>query len=396
MTIPFSDLLKKNWLRTSLLICIVLRLTTSALMAYLMIFAPISAHPEEVSDPVKIAALESQGEFSRLFLSPWYRWDTFHYLDIVEKGYATPKESVWPPLYPALVKLFSLSGMSDMLAALLVSTFACLAGFILLYKIVSEIWDEGTARQSVFYAAIFPTSFFLMTGYTEALFLALILASFLTARRRKWIAAGILGCLAGLTRNVGILMIFPVLWEGYEAYREKSLKNKKELVNFAVGLALIPAGLAAFFVYVHYGLNFPWPWVSLGHYWDLHWDWPWAGFIGNIRYLAAPEHSVLLNFSLIADLTLAVLTAVMLFWKTEKMPGSFLIFAWALFLLSIVKISSENLLVSVSRYLIPIFPIYISLAQHLKLKSTKLAWAVIFILGQFTLLGCYFTWIWVA
>ena len=63
------------------------------------------------------------------------------------------------------------------------------------------------------YLTLFPSAFFLFAGYTEALFLALAIWCVVVARRGGWWQAGVLGLLASLTRQVGLLLIIPYLYE---------------------------------------------------------------------------------------------------------------------------------------------------------------------------------------
>ena len=117
---------------------------------------------------------------------------------------------------PVLIR--SLSGvMPPMQAALLLSTLFAFFSFYLLHDNVSRLWDKTLADRLLLLIAVFPGSFFFMTAYTESIFLFLSLTTILSARSRKWAWAGICGALAAITRQQGVFLIFPVLWEIYEA-----------------------------------------------------------------------------------------------------------------------------------------------------------------------------------
>ena len=73
---------------------------------------------------------------------------------------------------------------------------------------------ERAARWSVVALAFFPTSFFLGAVYTESLFLAFALGAWWAARvRRDLVLAGLLAAGAAVTRNVGVLLIVPLMLE---------------------------------------------------------------------------------------------------------------------------------------------------------------------------------------
>jgi len=68
----------------------------------------------------------------------------------------------------------------------------------LLYRLVRHDEDASVALRSAWFLLIFPTAYFLHIGYTEALFMALVLGSFLAARTERWWLAGLIGGLAAL------------------------------------------------------------------------------------------------------------------------------------------------------------------------------------------------------
>ena len=119
------------------------------------------------------------------------------------------------PLYPWLVgRLGSLTG-DFLLSALIVSNFAALSLFILFYEVArAEGLNARQAGIAVLSLALFPTAFFLIAAYTDALFLALALGAWLSARRKRWFLASLLSGLATLTRLQGALLtpVLGLLW----------------------------------------------------------------------------------------------------------------------------------------------------------------------------------------
>jgi Gpi18-like mannosyltransferase len=125
-------------------------------------------------------------------LDLFIRWDSNWYLGIASEGYFyTPGEQssiAFFPLYPLLIKLFSLTLLNPKIVGLLISNIAFLAGAIYLFKLVMlETKDRELASKTVWYLFIFPVSFFFSLVYTEGLFLLLAASSFYYARKQKWL-----------------------------------------------------------------------------------------------------------------------------------------------------------------------------------------------------------------
>jgi hypothetical protein len=89
------------------------------------------------------------------------------------------------PLYPMLVRL--LGGMlagNYLLATLIISTLCTIVAVILLYELGRDLYTDEVGRRTVILFLVFPTTFFLLAGYTEALFLVLVLRFWLFARKK--------------------------------------------------------------------------------------------------------------------------------------------------------------------------------------------------------------------
>ena len=75
-----------------------------------------------------------------------------------------------------------------------------------------DLLGEGAARRAVWFAALFPASFFFTAYFTDGLFLLLSAGAFLAATRKQpWIAA-FLGLDAALVRgSTAIALVVPLL-----------------------------------------------------------------------------------------------------------------------------------------------------------------------------------------
>jgi Mannosyltransferase (PIG-V) len=165
----------------------------------------------------------------------WARWDSEWYLRIAESGYDWPSSTpAFFPLYPLLVGgLGRVLGDRFLLAGLVVSLVACAAAFVLLHRLVRRRIGAADARRTVLYLALFPTSLFLGAVYGESLFLALALATFVLAERRRMGWAAVAAGLAVLTRAQGVALL-PAL----AVFAWRSERRGRDLA-----LLLVPVGM---------------------------------------------------------------------------------------------------------------------------------------------------------
>src|ERR671910_2984360 len=182
----------------------------------------------------------------------WSHWDGEHYIALAMGGYLQPPENVSPaffPLYPLLLRSFAeLFGgpitkeALSVLAPLLSLLFLPFALYFI-YYIALDAFDEKVAKGAVLILAFFPTTFYLNAAYTESLFLALSAGSLWAIRVRKdLLVACVLAALAGATRNVGVFLVVPLVYEW--------IKDIESLRWRGIYLLLVPGGLLAYMGYL--------------------------------------------------------------------------------------------------------------------------------------------------
>ena len=141
----------------------------------------------------------------------WDKWDARHYVYLATHGYATAGDArnliAFFPLYPALISAVASVGLPARTAALLISNVAGVVAAILLYEVALVDGDRRAAWRAAAFFTIFPTAYFLLVGYTEALFCALAFGSVLAARRQRWLWSGLLGGLAAASRLTGLALL---------------------------------------------------------------------------------------------------------------------------------------------------------------------------------------------
>jgi hypothetical protein len=322
-------------------------------------------------------------------LRPWFRWDAAWYMRIALDGYGVlDSRQAFAPLYPLLVRILGgVFGGNLMLAALVISAGSLLITIQLLFKFVQWKSRRGEGFSSVLILLSFPTSFFLWGAYSESLFLALTLATFIMAERRRWGWAGMLGALSVLTRFQGAFIIVPLAWMIW--------RDERRLSKNLLWLILIPLALISFVVYVRWVAAGVFPWDELASHWDKQWALPWTGIIGNARYLFQTKLVWVNALPYVLDLVCAIgvgALCAMLFIQDDTVYG---MWGFSLLLMAICSISVNNTLISVSRYVLGIFPAFVLLESILS-KRWRYFWLGISVCIQLFLAALFFEWVWIA
>jgi Gpi18-like mannosyltransferase len=326
---------------------------------------------------VSFLLLKNQATGSSLgWLTIWNRWDAVHYLNLAEHGYQSAGQDrfllVFFPLYPWLVRLFAVVTQSYLVSAFLVSAIASIAAGILLFKLA--ILDEPVeyARRAALFMFIFPTSYFFHIGYTESLFMALVLGSFLAARRGNWVLAGSIGLFATLTRLTGVVLIPALLFEVWEDYRKRRELDWRWSAVGLVGLGFV--------VYLALNISVSGSPLMFLRYQREHWskflDWPWvslAGAFSSFQWRAPAEAQMVGG----QELLFALIALAATIWAWFKARRSFAIWMTGNWLI----ITSTSFLLSVPRYVLVLFPLYIMfarLSRNFVAGALICAWSLMF------------------
>jgi len=142
-------------------------------------------------------------------LGAWNQWDAPHYLTIAASGYsatANPEYIVFFPLFPALIRLGSVLA-EPLVVASVISAVCTVVAAVGLYRLARLDAPRAVARAAVVLMLVFPTAFAFAAPYTESLFVASVVWSFLDARRGDWRGAGLLAMVASLTRLQGAFLL---------------------------------------------------------------------------------------------------------------------------------------------------------------------------------------------
>lgn len=184
------------------------------------------------------------------WLNPWTTYDSEWYMQIAQKGY-TPLTTIFYPLYPMLLKLAGHDSLAMAAWGIFLSNLAFWVALALLFYLTRRDFDRRVAIGAVWVLAFFPSSAVFSAVYTESTFLLLIVSTFICARRRWWIAAGVFGFFVGLTRNLSPLLFVALLFEYWNWYRSLP-PQKRDFSRTALHLACLCLPVLSFVAYQRY------------------------------------------------------------------------------------------------------------------------------------------------
>jgi hypothetical protein len=290
----------------------------------------------------------------RGWLEMWNNWDAMHYLRLAEQGYVAAGDSrvslVFFPLYPWLVRLTAFFARDYMVAAFIVSGFASVATALLLKRLARCDEEEEVSRNAVWFLFIFPTSFFLHIAYTESLFLALTLGCFLAARKERWALTGLVGAGACLTRVNGLILLPALATEVALQYWHTRRINLRWL-----WLGLVPFGFLGYLWLNHEvtGDFFAFTGIMQEH-WYKKFASPWFGI--HDVYLRAIGMNVNEGLNEFVAVVLISLCAVCSWVWLRPSYSVWITLNWLL-------INSTAFVLSVPRYTLTLFPVFLLFAK---------------------------------
>lgn len=339
-----------------------------------------------------LQALDMEPGFIKNFDSMWNKWDSIHYLNLAKYGYSATGENakliVFYPLYSLLVGITAKIFRNYLLSGVIVSNLCLGLGCYYLYKIVKLDFDEETAMKSVKYMLIYPFSFFFGIAYTESIFVALSIMALYYMRRNKWFLAGVFGFLAALTKNQGIILAVPAAMEYalstriFEQLRKKNLK--KILQDFfakGIFMFMIPLGTLVYFSInkILFG-----SWNEFLVYQKEYFNNTFGNVFDNLKWIAqtafSPEDEFRLTYWLPCILSF-LLVLFLIFYSIGRLRLSYSAYMLVFLLISY----SPSWLLSGSRYIMSLVPIYIGLSVLAKRKEVD----IVLTFSSTLLLGFY-------
>ncbi|MEO7229698.1 MAG: hypothetical protein ABIZ30_03790 [Candidatus Limnocylindrales bacterium] len=337
------------------------------------------------------------------FVSYWQRWDALWYQQIAQNGYAAGNgTAAFFPLYPLLSRIASILFAGNvLLGELAVSAAASVGAITLLWRLV-DVESGGRAARAwvlpfvatprlsfslkaltVLLTVLFPVGFVLLAPYTESLFLLFTVATLLLARTGHPWLAGLMGLLAGLTRIQGVFLALPIAYE-YLSDRQTWAWIRRQ-GGRAPGLGLLAATLPA----VGLAIVTAFQWLVIGErrsgldlqsIWGLKVALPWDVLAASWAYMAGGAHND--SFAFVEAFNAACLlgAVAIVIAGARRLPVAYTLYALpSLGLLSFREMYFSPLM-SVGRYVLVVFPVFMIAASWLAPRP-KIAAAILIVSG---------------
>ncbi|MEU6013543.1 glycosyltransferase family 39 protein [Streptomyces sp. NPDC047515] len=347
---------------------------------------------------VVLAAAASHADKSALHLLGG-RWDSVWYQRIAENGYGytvtLPNGGVHPdlaffPLLPALERAVAeLTPLSLAGAGLLVAWIASLLAAWGIFAVGARLYGRRTGVVLAALWGVYPTAFVQSMAYTETLFTAFAAWALYAVLTRRWIVAGALCVLAGLTRPSAAALIAALaitaaatLVHEYRAGRTDGIVRRN--ARMLAGVALAPLGWLAYVLFVAVRQGSPFA------YFDVQAQW------GNSIDGGAALASFILGLPLPGALGLCAalvgLGWVVFLCVRQRQPLPVLAYCVAVVVIALI---GSGYFGSRPRLMMPAFPLLLPPAVALlRLRTTARTVAVVAVLalasaayGAWTLLG---------
>ncbi|MEV0906363.1 hypothetical protein [Streptomyces hokutonensis] len=344
------------------------------------------------------------------------RWDALWYTRVADLGYGyevrLPNGDVHSnlaffPLLPWLERfMHAVSPLSYADGGLAVSLLASLAAAWGIFAVAEHVygrrnqegrearpWKGGGGKRVGVYAvllwAVLPVGIVQSMAYSESLFTALAAWSLYAALTGRWLTAGSLALLAGLTRPVGLAVVAAVWVAGIASFAGVSPSAATRRSSFvrdrstapapgarkwrcALGLVLAPLGAAGYVLWVgHRTGKGPLGYLDVQAGWRNGFDGgaAFARFVGD-KFASFP--SALAGVGLIVGVGLVVWLYVVGVRQGQPLP--LLVYTGVVTALALCASSYFG---SKPRLLMPAFPLLFPLALALaRLRTSRSAWVV--------------------
>lgn len=309
-------------------------------------------------------------------------WDGRHFLAIAQGGYNAPFEYAFFPLYPLIVRVLGSLMGNFIIAAVLFNLGCLIGGLIILYQLVNDRFGRVVAFKTLAFLLLFPTSFYFLAVYSESLFFILTVATFYFLDKKQIFFSSLCAAFCSLTRLPGVAVVLILI---YFSLRDLSLGWRRYLSLLSL------VGLFSYMVFLNQHTGNPVFFLDSEKHWGREFSLVGYSFWNSIVLAVAFFHFDWSYFMNIFDLLFAVFGVGIALRSWRFLPVKYSSFA----LLAVVIPLVTTILISMPRFLLPIFPIFITLSL---IKNQR--WIVLYtgfslgLLVLFTML--YIQGIWVS
>ncbi|WP_199428812.1 hypothetical protein [Qaidamihabitans albus] len=309
------------------------------------------------------------------------KYDSVWYLQIIDHGYdqgeSAQSNMAFFPLYPMLARALAVvTPLGSMGAALVLAWTAGIAAAWGLYVLGTHLHDRRTGIVLAILWGALPHAIVESMAYTESLFTALAVWALYAVLTERWLVAGVLALLGGLSRPTATALIAVVCLAALVAVVRRPSGWRPW-----VALAIAPAGWVGYIAWVGYRMDRVDGWFYIEHEgWNTGWDGGQYTLDFARRVLTTESHLDFYVVTFILVLALALWVHSIL----QRQPWPLLLYSA---LLLVTTIGGSGMYNAKARFLLVAIPLLLPVATAL--ARTRTAGAVVTI-STLALISAYF------
>lgn len=290
-------------------------------------------------------------------------------LPVNEAGRVVTNPTGFFPLFPLLLRPLLVLGLPIWLAVLIETLVFSTGAAVVIALLVRRYTSDRTAVLTSWCWSVLPTASVLSFAYSEGLFTLLAAACLYFLVRERWVLAGLMAALAGLSRPTGVVVVAAV----FVAAAVAVVRRRQWRSLWAVGIA--PWGTVAALGYIGWSVGRWDAWfITEREGWGVRFD----GGISTARWardaiVGSPEPvRIMFALTVIAMIGLAVVAVV----RRPPLP----VLAYLVLGTILAVGQGGRFFLSPLRFLLPIFPLLVPAAEWLARRDRRLVAVIMCVL----------------
>jgi hypothetical protein len=288
------------------------------------------------------------------------------------------------PLYPWLIRLVAgLTAMPYGAAAIVVSVLASVAAAWAMFAIGDHLWGRRFGIMLAAAWALWPEGITEHAAFNESLFVALAGWALYAVLTRRWVTAGALTLVAGLSRPTVMALIGAV---GLAAV--VAIVRREDGWRPYVAAALSPLGFLAFLIWATQRLGGGDAWFRLQRtWWNTYFDYGRSATQDLHRVLLGSDPAASGPVFIISALTLVAVVPLFVLMCLHRTNWVLVVFA----ALVVLLLASRANFTTIPRHALPAFPLLVGPAVALAAARTRHVAVVLVFLALLS--GWYGAWV---
>lgn len=292
----------------------------------------------------------------------WDHWDTGLFVKVARFGYQG-----YPAHYPDRGIVAFFPGEPLLLRAVHFFIRNWIASGLLISLVAGGVACVALARLAVFeagrvagqraplYLALSPYAVFLFAVYSESLFLAFALPAWLSARRGRWVAAGVLAGLAASVRITGLFLALALVVQW--TIEPVGRRRRRDLLPLLLPFAVL-------FGYMAYVRSITGDWLGWQHaqrdYWGRSFTAPWTALHTSWQAATDPGQGGSYEWSFRAEIVALAIGVALCVVLALRRRWAELVYVGA----QVVALGTSSYYLSIARTTLLWWPLWLLLAEE--------------------------------